>query len=156
MQYLWYFNQDANAPMIIDQSSNIHQSWPPSQGQQCLDSDDASNFDSNVKSDEDEIQRPQVSFATCCQQERDNSEPASSSSLSNTDSSENSDTESDIELNQNDNFNFWWISQAIYEIWASMDVEDLTNLNSKIYYFYTFNSTTTYSLLYNITRYWIW
>ena len=68
-QCLWYFNQDANAPMIIDQSSNTHQSRPPSQGQQCLDSDNTSNFDSNVESDEDEIQRPQVSFATCCQQE---------------------------------------------------------------------------------------
>ena len=110
MQYLWYFNQDANAPMIIDQSSNTHQSWPPSQGQQCLDSDDALNFDSNVES-------------------------ASSSSLSNTDSSEDSSTESDIELNQDDDFNLWWIGQAIHQIWAGMDIEDLTDLNSKIYYF---------------------
>ena len=153
MQCLWYFNQDANAPMIIDQSSNTHQSWPPSQGQQCLDSDDASNFNSNMESDEDEIQRPQVSFATCCQQEQDNSEPASSSSLSNTDSSEDSGTESDIEPNQDDDFNLQRIGQAIHEIWAGMDMEDLTDLNSKIYYFYTFNSTTTYSLLYNITKY---
>ena len=69
MQYLWYFNQDVNTLMIINQSLNTHQSWPSSQGQQYLDSDDTSNFDSNVESDEDEIQRPQVSFATCCQQE---------------------------------------------------------------------------------------
>ena len=80
MQCLWYFNQDTNTPMIINQSSNTHQSWPSSQGQQHLDSDDASNFDSNVES-------------------------ASSSSLSNTDSSEDSGTESDIELNQDDDFN---------------------------------------------------
>ena len=131
MQCLWYFNQDANALMIIDQSSNTHQSWPPFQGQQYLDSDDASNFDSNVES-------------------------ASSSSLSNTDSSEDSGTESDIKPNQDDDFNLQRISQAIYEIWASIDMEDLMDLNSKIYYFYTFNSTTTYSLLYNITRSWIW
>src|SRR6266480_3859619 len=113
--------------MIIDQSSDTHQSRPPSQGQQCLDSDDTSNFDSNVES-------------------------ASSSSLSNTDSFEDSDTESDIKPNQDDDFNLQQIDQAIYEIWAGMDMEDLTDLNSKIYYFYTFNSTTTYSLLYNITR----
>ena len=138
MQYLWYFNQDANAPMIIDQSSNTHQSRPPSQGQQCLDSNDTSNFDSNVESDEDEIQRPQVSFATCCQQEWDNNKSASSSSLSNTDSSENSSTKSDIKLNQDDDFNLWWIGQAIHEIWTGIDMEDLTDLNSKIYYFLYF------------------
>ena len=80
-------------------------------------------------------------------------ESASSSSLSNTDSSEDSGTESDIEPNQDDDFNLRRIGQAIHEIWVGMDVEDLTDLNSKIYYFYTFNSITTYSLLYNITRY---
>ena len=80
MQYLWYFNQDANTPMIIDQYSNTHQSRPPSQEQQCLDSDNTSNFDSNMES-------------------------ASSSSLSNTDSSEDSGTESDIEPNQDNDFN---------------------------------------------------
>ena len=96
--------------MIIDQSLNTHQSQPPSQEQQCLDSDDTSNFDSNMES-------------------------ASSSSLSNTDSSEDNGTESDIELNQDDNFNLQWIGQAIHQIWAGMNMEDFMDLNSKIYYF---------------------
>ena len=62
-------------------------------------------------------------------------ESASSSSLSNTDSSEDGGTESNIEPNQDDDFNLQWIDQAIHQIWASIDMEDLMDLNSKIYYF---------------------